>query len=833
MLLLTALAGTAFSANVRPDSTTPQAAFASKEIQRALQAKGLTRNKPTIVLAACTDTHIIAQMKSAGAAPSPDLKPEGFSIRTTSKNGNTTHWVIGADPAGLMYGGLELAELIKTHGPGEIKDVDQNPYMAMRGTKFNCPLDARSPSYTDLCDAGQKNIVEMWNFDFWKDYIDALARYRYNYISLWSLHPFPSLVKVPGYEDIALRDVKRSTVDWKENYDLNGTGFDAPEILDNLETLKKMTIEDKIAFWQKVMRYGKDRNVDFYFVTWNIFTNGTYGKYGITDSIENKTTTDYFRKSVEQMFLTYPDLAGIGLTTGENMPGANFQQKEDWAFATYAQGMLDAAKKQPGRKFRFIHRQHQTGAKDIARTFAPLIDHPDIDFVFSFKYAKAHVYSSTTQPYHQDFVKDIGDMKTIWTLRNDDIYYFRWGSPDFVRQFIKNIPYDVSQGFYLGSDQYVWGREFLSNEPETPRQIEVAKHWYHWMIWGRLGYNPDISNERFIDILQNRYPQVAAKDLFNAWQNASMVYPKTTGFHWGSLDFQWYIEACKSRPGPAQTTTGFHDVNRFITLGPNAGTDYISIPDYVKSVIAGTKPTGTTPIENADQIQAYADNALRILKGISHNGNKELRLTIGDIRTIAWMGKYYAHKIRGATELALFRETDKKTHQQAAIEELQKAAACWRLYASEALTQYDNPLWTNRVGHCDWRDLFNQVLHDVEIAGGKPRLTSMSPTPCGTILKAQTATANSSNIEWTFDAPQAGTYLLEIRYAINPGQYPCPVKINDRNQGEILLWTTGGTSTFAWDRKPVTLKKGKNKIKLAPTGNPRIDHLNILEATLN
>ena len=38
------------------------------------------------------------------------------------------------------------------------------------------------------------------------------------------------------------------------------------------------------------------------------------------------------------MFLTYPDLAGIGLTTGENMPGATFQQKEEWAFNTYARG---------------------------------------------------------------------------------------------------------------------------------------------------------------------------------------------------------------------------------------------------------------------------------------------------------------------------------------------------------------------------------------------------------------------------------------------------------------------------------------------------------------
>ena len=101
-------------------------------------------------------------------------------------------------------------------------------------------------------------------------------------------------------------------------------------------------------------------------------------------------------------------------------------------------------------------------------------------------------------------------MKTIWTLRNDDNYYFRWGAPDFVREFIQNIPYDVSRGFYYGSDQYIWGREFLSRDPETPRQLEVEKHWYHWMLWGRLGYDPQLGNERFIQILQARFPQIEA-----------------------------------------------------------------------------------------------------------------------------------------------------------------------------------------------------------------------------------------------------------------------------------------------------------------------------------
>jgi hypothetical protein len=82
----------------------------------------------------------------------------------------------------------------------------------------------------------------------------------------------------------------------------------------------------------------------------NIFAHGTNGQYGLMDKYDNPATTDYFRKSVKQMFLTYPDLAGIGLTTGENMPGMTTVQKEAWALATYGQGVLDAAAAQPGRR---------------------------------------------------------------------------------------------------------------------------------------------------------------------------------------------------------------------------------------------------------------------------------------------------------------------------------------------------------------------------------------------------------------------------------------------------------------------------------------------------
>jgi len=694
--------------------------FALEELTTVLAKRGYTVQRTgiqeaDIVLLPVMSAAMLESMVASVGSYSFPLKPEGFSIR---KSGAGKCWVVGADAAGVMYGGLDLAEQIAESGMAGIEKTDQNPYMEKRGIKFNIPLDVRTPSYSDMSEAGQRAIADVWDLGFWKEMFDRLARDRYNMISLWSLHPFPSMIKVPGYPDIVLADVKRSTAALAETFSGRATGYDAPDILRNAETVLTMSIDEKIVFWKKVMAYAKGRNIDVYIVTWNIYTYGTEGKYGITDDLANSTTKDYYRKSVKQLFLTYPDLAGIGITTGENMGKGNegFEAKEDWVFQTYAQGVLDVVKEQPGRRITFIHRQHESAAKYITQTFASLAANKSIEFLYSYKYAKAHVFSSTKQSFHEEFVRDIAGGKTLWTLRNDDNYYFRWGAPDFVRAFVRNIPHEVSRGFYYGSDGYVWGRDFLTKDSDSPRQLEIARHWYHWMLWGRLGYNPDLSNERFIALLQDRFPGVDAAGLFAAWQEASMIYPVTTGFHWGALDYQWYIEGCKSRPEPAQTTSGFHDVNRFITLPPHRETGYQSIPDYVKMTVAGTSSVLKSPPAVSQQLHDHADKALRLVKTIDAGRNKDLLHTLQDIRSMAYLGKYYAYKISGATHLAAYRETKEVEAQKAAVQQLTSALEYWQRYTASAMQQYKNPLWTNRVGHVDWVKLTEEVRRDIEIA---------------------------------------------------------------------------------------------------------------------
>ena len=146
--------------------------------------------------------------------------------------------------------------------------------------------------------------------------------------------------------------MQRTTLKLDDTFSFNGTDMTRPEMLRSVETVRRMTIADKIRFWRDVMQYAHDRGIAVYLFTWNIFTFGATGKYGITPAQDNPITIDYFRKSVRETVLTYPLLAGMGITAGEEMKDRKDEfAKEPWLWKTYGEGIRDALKLQPGPRF--------------------------------------------------------------------------------------------------------------------------------------------------------------------------------------------------------------------------------------------------------------------------------------------------------------------------------------------------------------------------------------------------------------------------------------------------------------------------------------------------
>lgn len=740
------------------------------------------------------------------------LTEESFQIVITKKQKKNIYWAIGKGNTGTMYAALELAEQIRLFGLAGIEEGIQQPHIKYRGLKLNLPLDARTPGYSDSGDAFQKNMLEMWGMDFWEHYLDQMAINRYNVLSLWAPHPFPSLVKVPEYPDVALDDVKRSTFDFK-NYGDNkgGVGMGQKEIMDNLVTIKKISIDDKIAHWQKVMKYAADRGIKIYLFTWNIFVWGTDNKYGITDKIDNETTADYIRKSVYHTFKTYPLLAGIGVTAGENMKGIIPSMKEEWVWNTYGKAMNDVKNEEPNRELRFIHRYWQSNIPDITSHFTNL--DKEIPFDLSYKYSKARLYSYTNPGFCQKVLEDAPrDQMFWWNLRNDDIFNFRWGNPDYVREFIQNIPEpEYTRGFYMGSDGYLWAREHTSLHPSVPRQWETDKHWYRFLLWGRLAYNPSLSTRYFEKLLENKFPGVDAAMLYEVWARVSQIIPAVNREHWRDWDFHWAVEYCDSR------NKGFHSINE------------------------NWKPGA---LDVANEIKGYANFALSNIQSLRLTNDNELVQTLGDIEAMAYLGKYYSEKFMAAH----FLQIDTAL----AVMHLNEAATHWRNYAAVAGSQY-GPQVLSKIHYVDWRELYEYVLKDISLLNGNASFTETPELVGGQIFEAEDALLVNAKIEHTLksytgngyielldsskvmsvefgiNAQEKGDVLVDIRYALAENkEIPLNYLLNGIQAGVLKAWITSPGSAWAWDRIYLSLEKGINVLKIN-TGDSeiRIDHIKV------
>lgn len=700
-LLLVPLAAMAASLDLANDPATGgPGKFVTEEIRREAAAKGVALGKDARV------TCVALTVGKEGVA-------QGYSIRVRNEGGRRVITVRGADATGAMYGGLDIAEAIRTGTLDSLKDSDHQPHIARRGLKFNIPLDLRTPSYTDCSDAAQANIPVMWERGFWTAFLDAMARHRYNVLSLWSLHPFPSLVKVPEFPKVALDDVWRTRAKLDDTFSFAGNDMVRPAMLADHEVVKRLTIDKKIEFWRWVMQQAADRGIQVYFFTWNVFTFGADGKHGITSDLGNEITKKYFRASVREMVKTYPLLAGMGITAGEGMPHKmDSKVKEAWLWDTYGEGVRDALKDDSKREFGMIHRFHWTAQSEILDAFKR---YPG-PFEFSFKYSVAHMYSITKPPFIQPLLENLAPGRKTWlTVRNDDIYTFRFGDPAYAREYIRNMPpAGKLAGFYMGPDGYIWGRDFLERNPAPgPRPLVMEKQWYPFMLWGRLAYDPSLPDSRFEKILAARHPTASSPHLFRALQGASQVMPLTTRFFWGDIDLKWYPEACLSHP----RSKGFYTVKHFMEGSSMPGANVLCIRDWRKRLAAGQPMEQTTPLDIASALDTAAAETFASLETLRDAAKKdsELQKTVNDCESLAWLGRYYASKIRGACALALFDSNGDKSKHETALRHLADALSHWKNYAAMRDAHYVPALY-NRVGFVNVTALTDKVAADIAIA---------------------------------------------------------------------------------------------------------------------
>ncbi|VGO23519.1 hypothetical protein [Pontiella sulfatireligans] len=747
-------------ASVKYDAQIPQVVFAAQEINAALKEAGRENLPVSLVIKPDADT------------------PEAFQIKTSG----SVIEVTGSDANGAMYGGIEVANYLKMGLP--IKNVSRQPFVEKRGIKSNLPIDVRAPSYCDKGTAAQINIVNIWDYEgFWVPYLDDLARYRYNLLSLWTTHPYVHMAKVPGYEDASLDDVYRLKEEYLvpgisnkfEDMDKNHDGYLTMED-GTIELVKKITIDEKVEHWKKVFQHAEDRGIEICLFSWTVFVSEARGKYGITEDQSNPKTIDFVRESVKEALLTYPQVKGIGVTSGENdrreLDGS--PDSTEWFIRkTYAQAVLDA-KQDPrwvDRDIRFIFRRHGSECEWVNEVMA---DYDGGVLDTSVKYAVAHMYSSRRPQEWEKRMDGDGWLEAgykVWlNLRNDDLFMHRFGSPDFLRELIRNFPHESIRGFYMGSDGYFWGKEFISKVPELSGQLEIEKHWYNFRMLGEMAYTLDLDDNYWKAVLKHRYPGVDVDLLFNAWETVSEVVPQLNRSVWAPTDGSFAPEMCQE--GKAFLSVDSYYLARppmILRKNPPAGEQHcVSVNDWASQVVAGGDADfgdKLTPLEVADQLDSYAEAALTALLTLKKQvgDDAELRDVLLDMESMARLGQYYADKQRAASHLKVYRLggwKDKSRH-QLAVDAIEQSRDHWQAYADVLESHYNTSLHA-KTDWFRWYERLKDVEGEVAAIKGEGAL----PTIAFTGLTDDTSFSTGHNLDVALDVTAAAG-LHSVRLYLN------------------------------------------------------------------
>lgn len=579
--------------------------------------------------------------------------------------------LLAADEEGAMGALLDLADSISAHREIRLSEGLHQPFIAHRGIKLNIPLDARSPSYSDCGDSAQGNIAFMWEDSFWQGLLDRMALNRYNALTLWNLCPFPSMVRVPEYPRAALSDVMVSSA--MTGGTSRALEFYTPEMKDNLVCIKQMTVEEKTAFWKRVFCYAAQRCIQVYLFTWNLHLYGLEDSgYALTETADDLETRRYIRCSVAALLRTYPTLAGIGVTAGENLC-TEWTEKQDmrWVRETYGRAVEDVLAEEPSREITLICRTHMTTLPQLTEAFSDFKGKLEL----SSKYAMAHM-TATEKPHFSDALvaakpRGMG----LWlTIRQDDFYLFPWAEDQFLESMMRQLPRDDLRGWYWGADGIIWGVENQSRSSEVRNRYWFDKHFYAFALMGRLGYQGSLGEAEKRTILRGFVPNLPDDLLLRKYRYASRAVGMVSLSHWRHYDFQWYPEGCCSLNEPDRTVV-FDDLNSFTRCGACPCTEASSVPETA----AGCGTKGMTALDVAETMLYQADLADEIVlpEGNTYQ-EKELK---ADLERIPNLARYYARKLRAAVYLL------RKQYEEAEAE-MRQAAHHWQRYADETACWY-------------------------------------------------------------------------------------------------------------------------------------------------
>jgi len=634
------------------------------------------------------------ELESSGDNPVPGVG-EAYTIRKEIISNRNAVIITGSDDTGLMYGLQEISALLSSVCDGtfpisEVVEVSEKPFVRERALSiytFNrAYLESR-----------------LYNEEYWIRYLDMMAENRFN-----------SLVFIFGYENGGFL-----APPYPYFFDLEGY----PDIF--MVGVTPADQERNLSALNNIIRLAHERGIKFTVGIWDhIYRGGVQGGtipgkdippdrpeahmvWGVTSDNLN----DYTMAALGKFIKEVPGLDAIQLRMHWE---SGLRPDEQPVFFRRFFGLI---------KEEAPHIRLDLRAKQLANSVIQEAIDAGVDYRITTKYWMEQVgmpfHPSAIPPERQsrrhsyadllEYPKKYNIMWRLWTGATGRVLL--WGDPDYTQRFVYSTRLYDGDGFEVNEPlcAKMLGQPHdavpfnLLNPGYTYYDWEFERYWHFLQLFGRIGYNPDVSPALWGNEFESRFGTEAGPVIASALHRSSWILPRIVAtcypYDEFALTYGWAgKERLHDLPRYARATGG--DPMQFATFDEEAelliekGTTAKMLPSRNAMWFA----------ETAEELFDLTEEAASLVDDVN---DPEYMVTIADIKILAGLALYHSRRIPAAVNYRLFKRTGDPAALERAITGERSAIEAWAGIVAAAGDIYTDDLMMGTAnqglsGH--WKD---------------------------------------------------------------------------------------------------------------------------------
>ena len=674
------------------------------ELTNALQEKNITfekvgtvteaKGKMVIVTGLSSGEGEAAQMLKTGNHVVPKV-PEALTIWKTKRQ-NKPVWVIsGFDERGLMYGLLDVAIRI-----GWVADRE-NPMSKVREITEKPDVSERAISLYTMNRAYWES--RFYDEAYWARYLDVLAQNRFN-----------SMVVIFGYENGGfLAPCYPYFFDVEAFSDVRMVGITPQEQQHNLNSLNHL------------IRMAHDRGIRFTVGIWDhIYRGGVQGggipgtkdapdkpAPGLVWGVTADNLISYNKTALAKFVKLVPDLDAIQFRM-HNESGLKREEQVDFWSDVFKMMKKNAPDLRLDLRAKELPEAVVQSALDVGIKFRITTKYWMEQMGMPFHPTQINPEKSPRRHSYADMLRYPQQYKMHWRLWNGGTSrVLLWGDPEYVRRFAKSTHLYNGEGYEvnepLATKMLAQPHDAKPFELLNPKyryfEYEFERYWHFFQVFGRIGYNPEVSPELWQKEFETRFGKKAGPIIETALHRASWILPRIVASVYPYRGFPM--------------TRGWAEKQRLGNLdvyAKNSGSDiqqFANFDEEAQILIEGGETAKFLPSMTSRWFEETSSEINKLIteaeNATGNTGSKEFISTIADLRILSNLALYHSRRIPAAVCYRIFERTKDVSALDEAIAHESNAIEAWRQIVVAAGDVYTDDLMMGvRVaelsGH--WKD---------------------------------------------------------------------------------------------------------------------------------